>query len=79
MYHYKLYSAFMSVKKDEVLIRLTLNKFGAHTRNTKDIISKFEYTEQDRVSKNQNNLIGYFNQHKISQWDIVLICFSIGH
>ena len=31
------------------------------------------------VSKNQNIMIGYCNQHQISKWESVLLCFSIGH
>ena len=47
----------MSVIQDEVFIISAFYKFGVNTINTKDVMSKFKFTQKERVSKNQNNLI----------------------
>ena len=57
MSHHKLCSALVSVVQDKFFIRSVLYKFGAHIISIKYLISKFESTQKDRVSKNQNNLI----------------------
>ena len=40
---------------------------------TKYLISKFESSQKQKVSKNQNKLIENRNKHNISWWDIYLI------
>ena len=79
MYHCKLYSTFISGIQDEVFIISEFYKFGAHTINIMDIIFMFESTQQVIVSKNQNNMIGNFNQHHIYRWDNAILCFSLEH
>ena len=59
--------------------QICILQFFIHTINIKDLISKFESTQQDRVSKNQNDMVGNFNQNHISRWDSALLCFSLGH
>ena len=73
MPHHKIYSAFVSFIHDEVFIRSTFYKCGVHTINTKELISKFESTQQDILYKNQNNLIVNYNQHQIYWWGSALI------
>ena len=69
----------MYVIQDEVFIISAFYKFGVHTINIKDLISKSESTKQDRVSKNQNNLMVNINQYNIFRWDGYLLYFSLGH
>ena len=68
MSHHKHCSALVSIVQDEVFIRSILYKFGAHIINIKYLVSKFESTQQDRVSKNENNMIKNSNQHQIPWW-----------
>ena len=79
MSHHKIYSELMSIIQDEFFIRPPFYNFFIHIKNIKDLISKFESNQQDRVYKNQNNLMGNFNQHHISQWYSDTIRFSFGH
>ena len=69
----------MSVIQDEFFIRSELYKIAIHTKKITDLLPKFESTQQYRVSKNQNNLIGNSNQHHISRWYSALLLFSLGH
>ena len=46
MSHHKLYSEFTSSKQDEIFIISTFYKFVIHTKKIKDLISKFESTQQ---------------------------------
>ena len=50
-----------------------------HTKNVKDLISKFESTQQDRVSNNNNNMMGNCNRNQIFQWAGAILSFSLGH
>ena len=77
MYHHKLESEFMPVIYDEVFIRYVFNKLFVHTKNTKDLISNFESTQQVRVSEDLNNLIVNYNHHQIYQWDSDIVWFSL--
>ena len=77
MYHHKLESEFMPVIYDEVFIRYVFNKLFVHTKNTKDLISNFESTQQVRVSEDLNNWIVNYNHHQIYQWDSDIVWFSL--
>ena len=47
----------MAVIKDEVSIQYAYGKFGIHSRQTKDLIFKFESPQQEKISKKQKNMI----------------------
>ena len=79
MYHHKLYSEFMSVIQGEVFVRSAFYKIFIHAKNIRDLISKFEPNQQDRISNDHNNVIGNSNQNHISWWASDLLCFSLGH
>ena len=40
----------MAVIQDEVSIRTIPNKYGSHYQHIKDLVYKFESTQQDRIS-----------------------------
>ena len=61
------------------LHHICILKLGLHTINNKVLVSKFEPTQQDRVSNNQNNMIENRNQNQISRCNSVLIWFIIGY
>ena len=47
IFRHNIYSEFMSVIQDEVFIRSKFYKFFFHTKKIKDLLSKFESTQQD--------------------------------
>ena len=55
-----------------------LQIFRPH-QNIKDLVSKLESTQQEKVSKNQNNMIGNCNHHQISQRASDILFFSLDH
>ena len=57
MSHHKFYSEFVFVIQYKVSIGSVLYKFEIHAKNSEDLVSKLESSQQDRVSKNQNNMV----------------------
>ena len=79
MSHQKLYLSFMAVIQFEVSIHAVYNKCGSQSRQIKDLITKFEYAQQDRISNKQKKLIENSNQNKISRWSYYHIHCKLGH
>ena len=65
---YKLHLLFMGIIQDEVSIRSASRILVVHSQHIKDLISNFEYAQQDIISKNQKNIIKNINHHQISWW-----------
>ena len=63
----------MATIQDEVSIIYESRKFGIQYQHIKDLISKFESSQQDRISKKHNSMIENINTNNIYRWDWDLI------
>ena len=73
------HSAFMAFIQDDFSIQSASINFGTPPRQIKDLISKFEYSQQDIISKKNKNLSENRNQNHISQCSCALIHFKPRH
>ena len=69
----------MDVIQNEVSIFAVPNKCGSQPRQTKDLITQFEYAQQDGISNKQKKMVENRNQHQILLWAFDHLWFQILH
>ena len=69
----------MTVIQDEVSIRAVPNKYGSQYQQIKDLISKFEFPQQYRISNKQKKLVENSNHNHISWWTCAHLHYELGH
>ena len=62
---HNLHSELMDVIQYKISIIYASVKCGVHSWHNKDLISNFESSKKDKISKKQKNLIENMNTHQI--------------